>query len=147
MLFQTFLLILLVMVSVAFWGYTEVAKMAPFGKMIAKWIITMASWFGVGLCLQEPGVRRREMDWKYEVFLLTREIAVRENNATESMLMRRVYARLRPRIVAYGWPDPVILEEIAPMFECSEGLDENVKTLEDFEKSCFRDAWVQERCY
>jgi len=64
-----------------------------------------------------PGVARAAIDWKMEVFKCTK-IAARKcvSSRNDTMLLQKVYKMLRPRILVYEKPDPIVMAEIAPMF-------------------------------
>lgn len=130
---QTFLAALLVIVLLVFWAYAELASYTGRGRMIQGWIVTIAGWFGKDLEAMEPGVQRRKVDWKHEVFMLTRQVATYDQHLTQSKLMAYVYKKLRPRILAYGEPDPVIFKEIEPLFECVHH-NGRVTGLQDYER-------------
>jgi len=64
-----------------------------------------------------PGVARAAIDWKMEVFKCTK-VAARKwvSSRNDTILLQKVYKMLRPRILVYEKPDPIIMAEIAPMF-------------------------------
>ena len=107
-----------VLLFVLLWAEYEIGKQSKIGMMLANAIVTMASWVGCDWVILEPGgVLREVKDWKREVWNLMLKIAVEEKWGTEGLLLREVYSRLRPQIVAYGRVDREILHEIAPLFE------------------------------
>jgi len=79
-----------------------------------------------------PGIARAKTDWKMEVWELTRRAAVLSFHTSETEVLKEVYEQLRPRILVYGRPDPIILAEIAPLFVLKK-MNGTV-TVEDFEK-------------
>jgi len=79
-----------------------------------------------------PGIARVKTDWKMEVWELTKRTAVRAYHESETALLKKVYEQLRPRILVYGRPDPIILAEVAPMFMVEKA--NGTLTIKDFEK-------------
>jgi hypothetical protein len=87
------------------------------------------------------GVPREKKDWKMEVWeiskVIAREISREQapNNSRDYMSeqehLARIYARLRPQIVAYQKVDDEVLKEIAPLFRYFVG--NRPKTIFDLE--------------
>jgi len=79
-----------------------------------------------------PGVARVKINWKMEVWELTKRTAVMAYHESETALLKKVYEQLRPRILVCGHPDPIILAEVASLFLVEKA--NGTLTIEDFEK-------------
>jgi len=79
-----------------------------------------------------PGIARAKTDWKVEVWELTKRTAVMSYHESETALLKKVYEQLRPCILVYGRPDPIILAEVAPLFLVEKA--NGTLTIKDFEK-------------
>jgi len=79
-----------------------------------------------------PGIARAEVNWKMEVWAITKRTAVKSYLESETDLLKKVHDQLRPQILVYGRPDPIILAEIAPLFLLK--TVNGAVTVEDFEK-------------
>jgi len=80
-----------------------------------------------------PGVARAAIDWKMEVFKCTKIVAQKWVR-NDTMLLQRVYKMLRPRILVYEKPDPIIMAEIAPMFLHRHHESGELTLVEDLER-------------
>jgi len=80
-----------------------------------------------------PGVLRAAIDRKMEVFECTKIVA-RKWVRNDTMLLQRVYKMLRPRILVYEKPDPIIMAEIAPRFLHRDHESGELMLVEDLER-------------
>ena len=89
-----------------------------------------------------PGVPRATIDWKMEVFKYT-EIVAQKWVQNEMFLLQRVYKMLRPRILVYEKPDPIIMAEIAPMLLHRHHESGELTSVEDLERMFLEegDTW------
>jgi len=79
-----------------------------------------------------PGIAQAAVDWKMEVFVCTKIVATQWIR-DDTYLLQRVYKMLRPKILVYGSPDPIIMAEIAPMF-WHKTSDGEMMSVEDMER-------------
>ena len=89
-----------------------------------------------------PGAARAAIDWKMEAFKCTK-IAARKWVRNDTMLLQRVYKMLRPRILVYEKPDPIIMAEIAPMLLHRHHESGELTSVEDLERMFLEkgDTW------
>jgi len=98
------------------------------GRSLWRMKATMVEWM-VG---PTPGVPRAPIDWKMKVFCYTKLVA-QKYISNETDLLVQVYDMIRPHILVYGKPDPIIMAEIAPMFVHYDSDTGELRTVEDME--------------
>ena len=95
------------------------------GKM--QW---WAPWVAVRV---GDGVPWTKKNWKMEVWHLSQELITQRKWDDRGTFLWHLYQRLRPQLIAYKAVDPVILAEVAPMFEQHSPVTDTILTIFDLE--------------